>query len=86
MSDALSGRELVADLQAPVATITLQRPAKLNAITPAMLAELEHALDEVEASDEIRVVVVTGAGERAFSAGADIEAWSSLRPSSIQNS
>jgi enoyl-CoA hydratase len=64
----------------PVATVTLNRAEKRNAIAPAMLADLDAILSEVEASDAIRVLVVTGAGDRAFCAGADITAWSELAP------
>ena len=62
-----------------VATITLNRPNKLNALTPAMLARLESFLAEIEGSNSIRVVLLTGAG-KAFSVGADIGTWSDLPP------
>ncbi|WP_343520602.1 enoyl-CoA hydratase/isomerase family protein [Sphingomonas sp.] len=55
-----------------VATITLNRPAKLNALTPEMAAALIAAVGECNASDAVRCVVITGAGEKAFSAGSDI--------------
>jgi enoyl-CoA hydratase/carnithine racemase len=63
-----------------VATITLDRPDKLNALTPDMLTDLETVLDTIEADADIRVVIVTGSGDRAFCAGADILAWSALSP------
>ncbi len=63
-----------------IATITLDRPEKLNALTPAMLEALEAALTSIEADEAIRVVLLTGAGERAFCAGADVDAWSALAP------
>ena len=63
-----------------IATLTLDRPAKLNAIDPAMLAELADALERIDRDPEVRVLVVIGAGERAFSAGADVNAWSALAP------
>jgi enoyl-CoA hydratase len=56
-----------------VATITLSRPAALNAITRQMLEELKIALDEIAGSREVRVVILTGEG-RAFSAGVDLKA------------
>lgn len=55
-----------------VATITLNRPAKLNALTPDMAAALIAAVGECNTSDAVRCVVITGAGEKAFSAGSDI--------------
>ena len=55
-----------------VALLTLNRPEKLNALNYATNDRLMHFLWEIEADDSIRAVVLTGAGDRAFSAGADI--------------
>lgn len=60
-----------------VATITLNRPTVLNAITTTMLTELKHAVDEAGAAQDIGVVVLTGMG-RAFSAGVDLKALGKL--------
>jgi 2-(1,2-epoxy-1,2-dihydrophenyl)acetyl-CoA isomerase len=57
-----------------VGTITLNRPEKLNAFTPAMINGVLEAFAEVNRDDSVRVVVLSGAG-RAFSAGADVAAW-----------
>lgn len=57
-----------------IATITLNRPDRLNAIDDRMLTELAGAVDAAEADDDVHVVVVTGAG-RAFSSGYDLEAY-----------
>ena len=54
-----------------VATITLDRPDRLNAFTPTMMKELIDAFDRVDADDDVRAVIVTGRG-RAFCAGADL--------------
>ena len=54
-----------------VATVTLHRPDRLNAVNGAMLAELIAALDQADGDDAVRAVIVTGAG-RAFCAGADL--------------
>src|SRR5919201_3605966 len=58
----------------PAAWITLNRPEKLNALNEAVLEGLHAALDRAVGDDEVRVVVLTGAGERAFSAGYDLSA------------
>ncbi len=67
-------------VEGAIATITIDRPEKLNALTPEMLEALEAILDTIEADPSIRVVVVTGSGDRAFCAGADILAFSALAP------
>jgi enoyl-CoA hydratase len=63
-----------------VATICLNRPAKHNALTPEMLEQLEEILSGLDADRDVRVVVVTAAGNRSFSAGADIKRFKSLEP------
>ncbi|MDF0603344.1 enoyl-CoA hydratase/isomerase family protein [Psychromarinibacter sp. C21-152] len=55
-----------------VATLTIARPDKLNAITAAMAADIVAACREVDRNDEIRALIVAGEGDRAFSAGSDI--------------
>ena len=55
-----------------IATITLNRPEKMNAFTGTMMQELCAAFDLIDADDMVRVVIVTGSGERAFCAGADL--------------
>lgn len=55
-----------------IATITLNRPDRMNAFTAQMMLDLIAAFDATDADDEVKVVIVTGAGERAFCAGADL--------------
>jgi enoyl-CoA hydratase/carnithine racemase len=64
--------EIRYDVADHVLTITLDRPQRLNAYTPTMQRELIEAFDRADADDDVRVVVVTGAG-RGFCAGADLE-------------
>jgi enoyl-CoA hydratase len=61
-----------------VALLTINRPDKLNALNRKVLEELSKAMMLVEDEDEIRVLIITGAGEKAFVAGADIKELSSL--------
>lgn len=55
-----------------IATITVNRPEVRNALTQALMGELGHAIEQADADDEVRVLIFTGAGEKAFVAGADI--------------
>ena len=55
-----------------VALITLNRPQKLNAVTPEMTDAIVTAVQQCNASDEIRCVIITGAGEKSFCAGSDV--------------
>src|ERR1700747_1123899 len=61
-----------------VAVITLNRPDKLNALSFPLVRELDEALTHYENDDAIKAVILTGAGERAFSAGADIHEMAGL--------
>ena len=63
--------EILYDVVDQVATITLNRPAQLNAFTNRMMHEMIDAFDRIDADDDVRAVIVTGAG-RGFCAGADL--------------
>jgi enoyl-CoA hydratase/carnithine racemase len=65
--------QIATDVTDGILTITLNRPDRLNAWTQTMCNELIEAFDRADADDEVRVVIVTGAG-RGFCAGADLEA------------
>ncbi len=57
---------------AAITTITLNRPKQLNALNQTVIGELNAAFEELGRDDNVRVIILTGAGERAFAAGADI--------------
>lgn len=63
---------MVYEKKGKVATITIDRPKVMNALNTALASEMRDALADAEADDGIRVIVITGAGDRAFCAGADI--------------
>lgn len=69
MSDYTQIRYEVAD---KIATITLNRPEKMNAFTETMRLEMGDAIDRTDTDDDVRAVIVTGSGDRAFCAGADL--------------
>jgi enoyl-CoA hydratase/carnithine racemase len=76
-------REIRYEVRDRVLTVTLHRPERLNAVTGGMLRELVQAFDQADGDDEVRAVIVTGAG-RAFCAGADLsrgaETFDTRRP------
>lgn len=63
-----------------VAELRLDNPAKLNCFTVEMLGQLSSHLEVIESRSEVRAVIVTGEGEKAFCSGADINAWGGLSP------
>ena len=69
-------------IEKPIAWIILNRPKKLNALSPQLLKELGEALDELEERDDVRVIILKGSG-RAFSAGADVTAFAGVTPIDI---
>jgi enoyl-CoA hydratase len=55
-----------------IATITINRPTKLNALNKETIQELHQAIETLEKETTVRVIIITGSGEKAFVAGADI--------------
>jgi len=64
--------------------VTLNRPEKLNALNLALVRALSDTITELDADPTVRVVILTGAGEKAFVAGADIEAMSTMTPAAAK--
>jgi enoyl-CoA hydratase len=63
---------ILLEREGQIATLTLNRPQALNALDQAMLDELSRTVEEIARDDAVRVLIITGAGERAFAAGADL--------------
>lgn len=63
---------IVLDIDGVVATLTVNRPEKMNAVNNATVEELDQALAQIEKNSDLRVLILTGAGEKSFVAGADI--------------
>jgi enoyl-CoA hydratase len=72
-------QELLTELSENILTVTLNRPDKMNALNIALINELQNVIDEVNSNDEIRGVILTGAGNKAFAAGADIGEFVNLK-------
>jgi len=68
----MSADHLLIDVQGPVATLTINRPKVLNALNTALMDSLRDAARDLQRRDDVRCLIITGAGDRAFVAGADI--------------
>ncbi|RPJ16594.1 MAG: enoyl-CoA hydratase/isomerase family protein, partial [Desulfobacteraceae bacterium] len=63
---------IILKIEEGIATITFNRPKALNALNSELMEEFSHALDEISGNEDVRVLILTGAGEKSFVAGADI--------------
>ena len=71
MIATMAYEHILVDVEAPIATVTLNRPKVLNALSPDLIRELTTAMSDLDADDSVRAVVLTG-GPKVFAAGADI--------------
>jgi enoyl-CoA hydratase len=71
---------IILEMDGDIAVIKFNRPKALNAINPAVLVEMNGALDEIEKNPDVRVLILTGEGGKAFVAGADIAHMIKLDP------
>lgn len=77
-------RNVIVERTDGVATVTVNRPEVMNALNNVTLDEIQRAISELAADDAVRVVVLTGAGEKAFVAGADISELAPLTPTAAE--
>jgi enoyl-CoA hydratase len=75
---------LLVEREGAVAVVTINRPKVLNALNTATITELERAMLDLRADDSVKAIVLTGAGEKSFVAGADINELSVLSPAEGQ--
>ena len=76
----MSYENLLVEREENLAVVTINRPKVLNALNGDVIRELSLVVDELEGDDGVRVVIITGSGEKAFVAGADIAFMSKLSP------
>jgi enoyl-CoA hydratase len=79
-------KTLLTSLQDNIFTITINRPDKLNAINETVMREIGEAVQEIYQNPDIKSAIITGSGEKAFVAGADISAFSGIRTQGEQMS
>ncbi|MCF8713758.1 enoyl-CoA hydratase/isomerase family protein [Joostella atrarenae] len=65
-------KNILIEIEDQIGLITINRPKKLNALNRATIEELHHAFKDLDENEDVRLVIITGAGEKAFVAGADI--------------
>jgi enoyl-CoA hydratase len=76
---------LLVDLAGPVATVTINRPRAMNSLSFDTLREMEEAFASLEKNADIKVIILTGAGQKAFVAGGDISAMENMPPIDARN-
>src|SRR5688572_33372592 len=81
--DPAAYQHIIYEVSEKIATITLNRPDRMNAWTAIMERDVRHAMETAAADDNVRVIVLTGAG-RAFCAGADMEGLKGIDPNEVR--
>lgn len=76
----MSTRSVLLSVDDEIAEVTINRPGKLNALNEAVRSELTEVFDDLAARDDVKVVVLHGAGEKAFVAGADVSEFAARTP------
>ncbi|MDX1760697.1 MAG: enoyl-CoA hydratase-related protein [Christiangramia sp.] len=76
----MSYNNILEELEENILTITIDRPKKLNALNRETIQELHEAFKAAKDNDEVKVVIITGSGEKAFVAGADISEFADYSP------
>ena len=79
------GKNIMLQIDKGTAILTLNRPNALNALNMEVLHELSATLDAIKEDDTVRVLIITGSGQRAFSAGADIRFLSKAHPLEVRD-
>jgi enoyl-CoA hydratase/carnithine racemase len=81
LSEGRTYQDIIVKKEEGIGWITLNRPHRLNTMTLDMMNEFASALSDFESDKEVKCVVITGAGEKAFSAGADVTSFTGITPS-----
>ncbi len=80
----MSRPEVIVERDGAIATVSISNPGKLNALTVSMWRELARAMDGLSADDALRCIVLRGAGDEAFAAGADLAEFAQARDNAAQ--
>ncbi|MGD9189173.1 MAG: enoyl-CoA hydratase/isomerase family protein, partial [Desulfobacteraceae bacterium] len=81
----MDNQTILYEVDEAVATITLNRPEVMNAVNRELLKTLEERIAALQFDSEVRVVLITGAGPKAFSAGADLKERATMSPDEVKS-
>ena len=76
----MSDNYILSNVDEGVLTLTINRPNQLNALNSEIIASLSKHIEEVQTNDNVKVIIITGSGEKAFVAGADIKEFADFSP------
>ena len=76
----MSDNYILSNVDEGVLTLTINRPKQLNALNCEVIASLSKHIEEVQTNDDVKVIIITGSGEKAFVAGADIKEFADFSP------
>lgn len=76
----MSENTILSDLEGGILTLTINRPKQLNALNSHVIAALSKEIVEAQSNDDVRIIILTGSGEKAFVAGADIKEFADFDP------
>ena len=76
----MSDNYILSNVDEGVLTLTINRPNQLNALNSEVIASLSKHIEEVQTNDDVKVIIITGSGEKAFVAGADIKEFADFSP------
>lgn len=77
-------KDIIVEKENKIATIIINRPKNLNALNANVIEELEKVVNDIKADDNVRAVIITGSGDRAFVAGADISGFLEMNAKQIE--
>ena len=77
----MSENNILRSVEEGILTLTINRPNQLNALNSEVISSLSKAIVSAQTDDEVRIIIITGAGEKAFVAGADIKEFADFTPS-----
>ena len=85
MNDTNHESLILKSLEDGILTLTINRPKQLNALNSRVISELSREIDSAEKNFNVKVIILTGAGEKAFVAGADIVEFSEFPPKKLRS-